>query len=241
MTVSPSTLEALLREAPFLRALARGLVRGDPAAEDLEQETWVRALSSPPSHGSSLRAWVATVARHLLHNWSRERERRAARERAVVREEPAPSPVEILAYQEQLARVADAVRGLPEPLRLVVHLRYHEELSPPEIARRLGEPLGTVKSRLQRALQLLRERLDHVHGEAREGWCLALAPFLGTVTKAAALGPLTAGVAVMSIKIKSLVAAGTLLLGLNLRHVLGEGPNFQGWREVRRRSSPHWS
>jgi len=176
MAQPPTSLEALLAEAPFLRALARSLVHGD--AEDLVQETWLRALSSPPRHTRSLRGWLATVAFNLLRTSGRQNQRRAAAEAAAAPMPAAPSPVEILAYQEQLAKVAQAVRELPEPCRLVLHLRYHEECAPPEIARRLGEPLDTVKSRLKRALQLLRERLDKEHGGVRSAWRLALFPFI---------------------------------------------------------------
>lgn len=228
MAQPPTSLEALLAEAPFLRALARSLVHGD--AEDLVQETWLRALSSPPRHTRSLRGWLATVAFNLLRTSGRQNQRRAAAEAAAAPMPAAPSPVEILAYQEQLAKVAQAVRELPEPCRLVLHLRYHEECAPPEIARRLGEPLDTVKSRLKRALQLLRERLDKEHGGVRSAWRLALAPFLETPKAAAPalLGPALAGGAIMGIKVKGLLLVGAaLLLGLVFWTVLG-GPGPRG-------------
>jgi RNA polymerase sigma-70 factor (ECF subfamily) len=58
------------------------------------------------------------------------------------------------------------VAALPEKSRAIVVLRYQEDLDPAEIARVLGIPVGTVKSQLQRALALLREKLSRVVGQA---------------------------------------------------------------------------
>ena len=55
--------------------------------------------------------------------------------------------------------------ALPEKARAIVVLRYQEDLDPAEIARVLGIPVGTVKSQLQRALALLREKLSRSLGE----------------------------------------------------------------------------
>ena len=57
------------------------------------------------------------------------------------------------------------VAALPEKSRAIVVLRYQEDLDPAEIARVLGIPVGTVKSQLQRALALLREKLSRSLGE----------------------------------------------------------------------------
>jgi RNA polymerase sigma-70 factor (ECF subfamily) len=58
------------------------------------------------------------------------------------------------------------VAALPEKARAVVVLRYQEDLDPTEIAGVLGIPVGTVKSQLQRALALLREKMSRVVGQA---------------------------------------------------------------------------
>ena len=57
-------------------------------------------------------------------------------------------------------RATDALRrrALPEAMRVAVVLRYQEEMSPDEIATLLGQPVATVKSHLQRGLQLLRRK-----------------------------------------------------------------------------------
>ena len=56
------------------------------------------------------------------------------------------------------ARLEELLQALPEAMRVAVVLRYQEEMSPDEIAKLLGQPVATVKSHLQRGLQLLRRK-----------------------------------------------------------------------------------
>ena len=56
------------------------------------------------------------------------------------------------------ARLEELLRALPESMRVAVVLRYQEEMLPDEIAKLLGQPVATVKSNLQRGLQLLRRK-----------------------------------------------------------------------------------
>lgn len=57
-----------------------------------------------------------------------------------------------------VARLEELLQTLPESMRVVVVLRYQEEMLPDEIAKLLGQPVATVKSHLQRGLQLLRRK-----------------------------------------------------------------------------------
>jgi RNA polymerase sigma-70 factor (ECF subfamily) len=57
-----------------------------------------------------------------------------------------------------VARLEELLLALPETLRVAIVLRYQEEMLPEEIAKLLGQPLATVKSHLQRGLQLLRRK-----------------------------------------------------------------------------------
>ena len=57
-----------------------------------------------------------------------------------------------------VARLEELLQGLPEAMRVLVVLRYQEEMSPDEIAKLLGQPVASVKSNLQRGLQLLRRK-----------------------------------------------------------------------------------
>ena len=156
----------------FLRRLARQLVHDEHEAEDLVQSTWLAALERPPSPGG-LRAWLGRVVRNQAINRARGAANRQERERACAREPIARGDLdERLALQEAVLR---AVRALPDPVRQTVVLRYSDSLGPREIARKLGLPLGTVKARLGRGLQLLREALDDRTQNNRAGWLLPLA------------------------------------------------------------------
>ena len=57
-----------------------------------------------------------------------------------------------------VARLEELLQGLPEAMRVAVVLRYQEEMSHDEIAKLLGQPVASVKSNLQRGLQLLRRK-----------------------------------------------------------------------------------
>jgi RNA polymerase sigma-70 factor (ECF subfamily) len=67
-----------------------------------------------------------------------------------------------LARVETQATVYPAVMSLPEKYRVIIHLFYYEEMQLPEICRTTGLPLNTVKSRLLRARNMLREKLKEV-------------------------------------------------------------------------------
>jgi RNA polymerase sigma-70 factor (ECF subfamily) len=58
------------------------------------------------------------------------------------------------------ARLEELLGSLPEAMRVVVVLRYQEDMMPDEIARLLGQPVATVKSNLQRGLKLLRRKAE---------------------------------------------------------------------------------
>jgi len=64
-------------------------------------------------------------------------------------------------------RLRQMVASLPQRARAVVVLRFQEDIGPEEIARVLGMPVGTVKSQLQRALAMLRERMSRMTGEVK--------------------------------------------------------------------------
>ena len=74
-----------------------------------------------------------------------------------VEESYAPSDAEGL-NAAVVARLEELLKALPESMRVAVVLRYQEEMLPDEIAALLGQPVATVKSNLQRGLQLLRRK-----------------------------------------------------------------------------------
>ena len=81
---------------------------------------------------------------------------------------PEPGPEQILLSADQHARVHSALNTLPEELRLPLLLSSFEELNSREIGSALGIPEGTVRTRLQRARSLLREKLARLQVRAQE-------------------------------------------------------------------------
>src|SRR6185436_8517989 len=163
----PADLE---HQRAFLQRLARQLVRGEAAAEDLVQETFVRALERPPSSAAALRAWLASVARRLALNRARGEGRSSAREHQVARPEGVPSHDEALASLELQERLIAAVKALDEPYRTTLWLRFHEGLAPGAIAARQATTKKTIESRLTRGLALLCAELDRQAGGDRTQW-----------------------------------------------------------------------
>ncbi len=170
------TARALLEHTEFLRALARSLVRDAATADDVVQDTMVRALERPPRHRDNLRGWLGRVVRNLSLGGHRTAHRRRAREHAAARPDRIDPTADAAARAEVQSVVARAVRELDETDRTVIVLRFFDGLMPREIARRLDVPVSTVHTRLQRALARLRARLDRSHG--RRAWTGALAPLL---------------------------------------------------------------
>jgi RNA polymerase sigma-70 factor (ECF subfamily) len=145
----PADLE---HQRAFLQRLARQLVRGEGAAEDLVQDTFVRALERPPASAAALRAWLARVARRLALNRTRGEGRSHERERRVARAETVAPHDEALASLEIQERLIAAVKALDEPYRTTVWLRFHEGLAPGAIAEHLGTGKKTIESRITRGL-----------------------------------------------------------------------------------------
>ncbi|MHC4820833.1 MAG: sigma-70 family RNA polymerase sigma factor, partial [Planctomycetota bacterium] len=170
-------LDELLAHAGWVRGLAGSLVRDPAAADDLAQETLVAAWKRPPSADRPVRPWLAGVVRNLARQWWRGEGRRQRREAsAAENERPLPGPDELASRLETQQRLAALVAELDEPLRGTVILRYYESLSSAEIARRQGVPAGTVRWRLKKAMDLLRERLDREHDGDRAAWIALVAP-----------------------------------------------------------------
>ncbi len=197
----------LAANAASLRALAHDLV-GRDAADDLVQETALRALRSPPRQPTGLGAWLATILRRLASSQRRSTRRRSQREQLAAASEALPAVDDAAVRRESLQSVTQALFALPEPYQRTVLLRYFEGLTPTAIAARTNQPLATVKSRLQRGLALLRDNLDHRDrgGDWRAG--LVLATGLALPTGALTLA---AGAVLMANTLKISLAAALIV------------------------------
>jgi len=204
---------ALLAHQGWVERLARGLVRDSSLAQDLAQEAWLvaRAAGDEPTRG-----FLAGVVRNLKRNAARGARRRTAREVAAARPEALPSAAELVERAELARLLVENVLALDEHERTAILLRYFEDLSAEEIARRSGVPPGTVRARLSRGIERLRgrlkarlERRDLLAGllvlgkESTEGGAAAttaatLLPWLGGVLAMKGLVLATGGAALLA-------------------------------------------
>ncbi len=138
MSDSPPTFAQLLTHEHFLRRLARSVLKDPHGAEDLVQETWLRAAVRGPRSGSGIRAWLAMALRSLASNRRMEDARRLRRERAVARPEGLSSVSDILELEQRRQDLVDALLRLSAALREVLLLRFYDELPPREIGKSLG-------------------------------------------------------------------------------------------------------
>jgi RNA polymerase sigma-70 factor (ECF subfamily) len=139
--------------APLI-SYVRGLTGARDEAEELAQEAFCRVWEKLPTlrRREALVRWLYRIAHNLAVSATRRPRLAAlAQEPAKAAQEPDPS-----------RDVHRAVAELPEPQRVVVSLRHFSALSHEEIARVLGVPAGTVRSRLSRAYERLRPLLAHL-------------------------------------------------------------------------------
>ena len=191
-------IEALLEHRDFLMSLARQLVSDPMAQDELVSDALEEAALAPPRHGF-LRPWLSRVLQNRAKNRGRAISRRERHERLAARPEGLPSSAEVVTRFELSERLAEMVDQLPDAYRQVVLFRYYEGLPPRAIAKSLGIPVETVKTRLRRALDQLRQSLDRDHG-SREKWLGALTPLTLPSASTAALGASIGGTLLMSTK-----------------------------------------
>ena len=145
-------------EIPALRRYARALVRDAMGADDLVQDCLTRALAKLHlwSEGTDLRAWLFTI----LHNQYVNHVRRSIRTGPTVEFGETDSTCCQLANQEASLELRDLDRALgrlPEEQRAVILLVGLEGMSYVDAAAVLGIPAGTVRSRLSRGREALRD------------------------------------------------------------------------------------
>lgn len=200
MTNSSLPLEAaLLSQATSLRGLAWSLLGDEHAADDVLQDTWLRARGNQPRDGAgSLEGWLRRIATNLASNKRRAKRSRAYHEESAARSEAHAAADEIAIERELMRQVIDAISELGEPYQSVVIMRYYQELAPRLIAKERGVPVATIKSQLHRALEMLRGRLDENCEGDREQWAGVLAASLGRGEHAVRAFSLAGGVAVVA-------------------------------------------
>ena len=136
-------------------------------AEEVAQDSFLelfRSLSGDAERLQSedhVRFWLRRVTVHRATDALRRRSRQpeAAADEWIEEEHADGEPAQPAQLNPGVeARLEELLQGLPEPMRVAVVLRYQEDMLPEEIAALLGHPVATVKSHLQRGLQLLRRK-----------------------------------------------------------------------------------
>lgn len=162
-----------LEQLDTVYRVARRLARDPNRAEDLVQETYLRALRSRDSFDLQqfgIRPWLLRI----LYNVHLSRGERDSRQPVSVDDEQLAAvempnspiiPLDTASFDSMDERLVHAIEALPGDYRYVLMLWAVEELSYKEIAETLNIPIGTVMSRLHRARQRLAEQL---HGLAAE-------------------------------------------------------------------------
>jgi RNA polymerase sigma-70 factor, ECF subfamily len=145
--------------APMYR-LALALTGSRPRAEDLVQETYLRALKYFPSYqGEDFKAWMTAIMRNLHRTQfsaaipvDNDNE-----ERLAALPDPSPNPEQAMLSADRSQHLRRLIAALPESLREVLVMREFADLSYAQIATILAVPAGTVMSRLARARESLRK------------------------------------------------------------------------------------
>jgi RNA polymerase sigma-70 factor, ECF subfamily len=158
--------------APWVLGLAYRILRDEAEAEEVVGDVFVKVWRQIHKHDprrGPLVPWVLSITRNRALDELRRRGRwwrkadRLAQAQGPEEELEHPAPHEATVPGWPLHReVHAALATLPDELRRVVTLAYFEGLSHSQIARRLRQPLGTVKTRLRAAHRKLTEQLAHL-------------------------------------------------------------------------------
>jgi RNA polymerase sigma-70 factor (ECF subfamily) len=133
-------------------------------AEEVAQEVFLELhrRGAELESAEHVKFWLRKVAANRSIDYARRQKRRPKIGIDEIPEPAAPGGESDPMLRKTLQRL---VTALPEKWRMMVVLRYQEDLEPAEIAALMNLPLGTVKSQLHRALALLREKLTRRKGE----------------------------------------------------------------------------
>ena len=153
--------------SPRVYGLAVRILGEVAAAEDVVIEVYAQVWSQAGAYDArrgSVLAWLLTRTRSraidLLRSRNRATERTAPLEQAGELPAETPDPEETSLAAERRRLIQQALEGLQPEQRQVIELAYFSGLSHTEIAARLDQPLGTVKTRVRTGMLRLRESLD---------------------------------------------------------------------------------
>jgi RNA polymerase sigma-70 factor (ECF subfamily) len=165
------------RFGPVLYAVAYRVLNEKADAEEVVMEAFAQAWREAQrfdANRGSVAAWLTMMTRSRALDLARSQSRRSRITDTAAREEPATAPAMSTGFRspgsavedsERRQAVAAALAALSPPQRVAIELAYYEGLSQSEIAERLREPLGTIKTRMRLGMQKLREALTPYYFE----------------------------------------------------------------------------
>jgi RNA polymerase sigma-70 factor (ECF subfamily) len=160
-----------------LYAVAYRVLNEKADAEEVVMEAFAQAWREAPRFDAgrgSVAAWLTMMTRSRALDLVRSKSRRVRITDTAAREEPShalamstgfQSPGSALEDTERRQAIGAALAALAPPQRTAIELAYYEGLSQSEIAERLQEPLGTIKTRMRLGMQKLRETLKPYYFE----------------------------------------------------------------------------
>jgi RNA polymerase sigma-70 factor, ECF subfamily len=147
-----------------LFGITLGVLKNHAEAEETLQDLfvgiWERASRYDPIHGKAT-TWLITMARNRAIDRLRSRQRReklheSAHQETFINPPIQDSPDSPLIASERAVQVRQALKSLPDEMRVALELVFFHSLTQTEIAETLNEPLGTVKARIRRAMERVR-------------------------------------------------------------------------------------
>ena len=159
------------RTSPHLHAVAVRILRDPPAAEEVLQEAYVSIWHHAGSYSAAKaqpQTWLTSIVRNRCLDKLRRRDldtvtltRDNDEESEIDLPADGPSPVDLLVAGAAAQSVRDCVQALDGGQKQAIALAFFQGLTHAELARQLGEPLGTVKSWVRRGLERLKQCLEH--------------------------------------------------------------------------------
>jgi len=158
--------EMLRANQSMVFSLAYHFLRDPGAAEEVAQDVFLQLHLkmdelADPRH---VTFWLRKVTSHRCVDYARKR---GSQFTVSLEDVAEPSAEERQGDPLLNRRLRQLIATLPEKPRMVMVLRYQEDLTPEEISEVLEMPVGTVKSHLQRSLGMLREKIDRSMGDIR--------------------------------------------------------------------------
>lgn len=156
-------IEVFNHFAPRVKSFLMNRGRNEQSAEDVLQEVmiavWEKSHLYKPEK-ASVSTWLFTIARYKhIDRLRRDGRHSLESDEPDLRASDEPEADANVLQDQRAAAVKNAIAGLPADQQTVIVMSFNQGLSHSEIAEQLGLPLGTVKSRIRRAFQRMREEL----------------------------------------------------------------------------------